>query len=81
MDLSGKHVVVTGAGRPRAMAVADWAIELGARRALGDLAARKPAVDFVRSVSPPALADVICFLASEGVSALHRTLIPVAGRM
>lgn len=41
MDLSGKHVVVTGAGGALGSAVADRAIELGARLTLVDLAAPK----------------------------------------
>lgn len=44
------------------------------RRAMSD-------ADFSRWVSPRELANVICFLASEGASSITGALIPVAGRV
>ena len=38
-----------------------------------------PDADFSQWVTPPQLADVICFLASDAASAIHGALIPVRG--
>ena len=38
-----------------------------------------PDADFSEWVSPDELANVICFLASRGASAVHGALVPVRG--
>ncbi|SNT25024.1 NADP-dependent 3-hydroxy acid dehydrogenase YdfG [Noviherbaspirillum humi] len=42
--------------------------------------AAMPEADFSRWVAPQALADVICFLCSDGARAIHGAALPVVGR-